>query len=60
MRKLQDYFASATRPAAILLFLQQLNDVDVIRRHGDRMRQLISAAVPGSESRLEQMTPLGM
>ncbi|KAK4904231.1 hypothetical protein LTR49_026276 [Elasticomyces elasticus] len=33
---------------------------DVIRRHGDRMRHLISAALPGNESRLGQMTPLGM
>ncbi|KAK0886983.1 hypothetical protein LTR02_017651 [Friedmanniomyces endolithicus] len=60
VRKLQDYLASATRPAAILLLLQRLNDADVIRRHGDRMRHLISAAQPGNESRLGQMTPLGM
>ncbi|KAK0830056.1 hypothetical protein LTR91_023378 [Friedmanniomyces endolithicus] len=60
VRKLQDYFASATRPAAILLLLQGLNDADMIRRHADRMRHLISKALPGQESRICQITPLGM
>ncbi|KAK1041052.1 hypothetical protein LTR74_018646, partial [Friedmanniomyces endolithicus] len=60
VRKLQDYFASATRPAAILLLLQGLNDAHMIRRHADRMRHLISKALPSQESRIGQMTPLGM
>ncbi|KAK4900165.1 hypothetical protein LTR49_027513 [Elasticomyces elasticus] len=60
VRKLQDYFASATRLSAILLLLQGLNDADMIRQHAERMRQLISKALPGQESRIGQMTPLGM
>ncbi|KAK0259346.1 hypothetical protein LTR35_018111, partial [Friedmanniomyces endolithicus] len=60
VRKLQDYFASATRPAAILSLLQGLNDAHMIRRHADRMRHLISKALPSQESRIGQMTPLGM
>ncbi|KAK0951594.1 hypothetical protein LTR91_024892 [Friedmanniomyces endolithicus] len=60
VRKLQDYFASATRPAAILLLLQGLNDADMIRQHADQMRHLISKALPSQESRIGQMTPLGM
>ncbi|KAK1081309.1 hypothetical protein LTR33_004793 [Friedmanniomyces endolithicus] len=56
----QDYFASATRPAAILLLLQALNDADMIRQHADQMRHLISKALPSQESRIGQMTPLGM
>ncbi|KAK0260730.1 hypothetical protein LTR35_017947 [Friedmanniomyces endolithicus] len=58
--KLQIYFASATRPAAILLLLQALNDTDMIRQHADQMRHLISKALPSQESRIGQMTPLGM
>ncbi|KAK3076069.1 hypothetical protein LTR53_000009 [Teratosphaeriaceae sp. CCFEE 6253] len=60
VRKLQDYFACATRPAAILLLFQELNDADMIRRHADQMRHLISTALPSQESRIGQMTPLGM
>ncbi|KAK1021443.1 hypothetical protein LTS16_026507, partial [Friedmanniomyces endolithicus] len=60
VRKLQIYFASATRPAAILLLLQALNDTDMIRQHADQMRHLISKALPSQESRIGQMTPLGM
>jgi len=57
---LQDYFASATRPATILLLLQRLDGADTIRRHADQMRLLISKALPTQESRIGQMTPLGM
>ncbi|KAK0261622.1 hypothetical protein LTR35_017814 [Friedmanniomyces endolithicus] len=60
VRKLQDYFASAIRPAAILLLLQALNDADMVRQHADQMRHLISKALPSQESRIGQMTPLGM
>ncbi|KAK0302785.1 hypothetical protein LTR82_017764 [Friedmanniomyces endolithicus] len=60
VRKLQDYFASATRPAAILLLLQALNDADMIRQYADQMRHLISKALPSQTSRIGQMTPLGM
>ncbi|KAK3072657.1 hypothetical protein LTR53_006434 [Teratosphaeriaceae sp. CCFEE 6253] len=56
----QDYFASASRPAAILLLLEALNGADMIRQHADQMRHLISKALPSQESRIGQMTPLGM
>ncbi|KAK1807475.1 hypothetical protein LTR12_018175, partial [Friedmanniomyces endolithicus] len=55
VRKLQDYFASATRPAAILLLLQALNDADMIRQYADQMRHLISKALP-SQGMLHKMT----
>ncbi|KAK1807171.1 hypothetical protein LTR12_018486 [Friedmanniomyces endolithicus] len=60
VRKLQDYFASATRPAAIFLLLQGLNNADMVRRHAHHVRHLISKALSSQESQIGQMTPLGM
>lgn len=57
--ELRAYFAHRTRPAAILILLEGLNDPHFIATYGERLESVILAATPIGHSPIKTMTPLG-
>lgn len=59
-KRLSDYFAATTRPAAVMSLINELNDSRFFKQRLRAMQRLVEVSALGQTLCITTLTPLGM